>query len=477
MVQTRLQQKVLRRQSSARRKARFEDDGRSSQRSSARGGTSSNDSSSSISDKNNDGARALNNSTSSSPRKRRRSNRGSRSGLEALAGRIVRGDKVVFLTGAGLSVASGVRPFRAVPEAGGGLGAAIKTAGLWNSVIWTTATRECFRKDPLRWYNRFFLPHFFRGGPHRPNWGHKALNEMLDEFDNVFQVTQNIDGLQGPSPRLIEVHGRVGLYKCLNDEDDDSDWDESDLEGDENDGDDDNSKNSNNSEDDCGAGDDSNAAKSGTAADNDDDSDERSSQRRVRLGHRGKSRRYQEESGQCEYRYRQPLHPHQIQGPPHVLAKLAAPLDQQPTTGGSDVRHDDDDDDDLDVIPTCPGCGKTVMPLALLFDEGYHSHSFYNFEAVEAWIEAADVLVFCGTSFSVRVTSVALRHAQRTQLPVYNFNTIDLLSASKQLNVTNIVGDVEETLPRLMRECREQRESLLRSSDDAGAGGGSVNDS
>jgi NAD-dependent SIR2 family protein deacetylase len=474
MVQTRLQQKVLRRQSSARRKARFEDDGRSSQRSSTRDEAASNDSSS-ISDKNNDGA-ALNTSTSSSPRKRRRSNRGSRSGLEALAGRIVRGDKVVFLTGAGLSVASGVRPFRAVPEAGGGLGAAIKTAGLWNSVIWTTATRECFRKDPLRWYNRFFLPHFFRGGPHRPNWGHKALNEMLDEFDNVFQVTQNIDGLQGPSPRLIEVHGRVGLYKCLNDEDDDSDWDESDLEGDDDGDDDDNSKN-NNSGDDCGAGDDSNA-KSGTAdndEDNDEDdgdSDERSSQRRVRLGHRGKSRRYQDESGQCEYRYRQPLHPHQIQGPPHVLAKLAAPLNRQHDAGGSDVRRDADDD--LDAIPTCPGCGKTVMPLALLFDEGYHSHSFYNFEAVEAWIESADVLVFCGTSFSVRVTSVALRHAQRTQLPVYNFNTVDLLSASKQLNVTNIVGDVEETLPRLMRECREQRESTLRSSNDPGAGGGSV---
>jgi hypothetical protein len=55
---------------------------------------------------------------------------------------------------------------------------------------------------------------------------------------------------------------------------------------------------------------------------------------------------------------------------------------------------------------------------------------------------------------------VALQHAQKTQMEVFNFNTVDVLCASKRLDVTNIVGDVECTLPRLMRECRAQQEKL-----------------
>lgn len=30
-------------------------------------------------------------------------------------------------------------------------------AGLWNEVIWNTATRECFRKNPLTWYNTLYI--------------------------------------------------------------------------------------------------------------------------------------------------------------------------------------------------------------------------------------------------------------------------------------------------------------------------------
>ena len=66
----------------------------------------------------------------------RRSLRGQKS--RSLAQSIVDGKQVVIITGAGLSVASGVRPFRG-------------ESGVWSSVIWKTATRECFRKDPLSW--------------------------------------------------------------------------------------------------------------------------------------------------------------------------------------------------------------------------------------------------------------------------------------------------------------------------------------
>jgi NAD-dependent SIR2 family protein deacetylase len=417
---------------------------------------------------------------------RRRSRRGNEYGIERLASRIVRGDKVVFVTGAGLSAASGIRPFRR--GGGGGDHPAASShhisnhnqhsrrvrgdddppAGLWDSVVWTTATRECFRKDPLRWYNRFFLPHFFHAGPHRPSWGHRALDEMLEEFDSVRQVTQNIDGLQKPSPRLVEVHGRVGLYRCLNDEDDDSDWDESDQDeecdskDESGDGSGERKSSTVDSDDpDREGGDDvkaDGANEEGRGMQLTDAAPSRPRSFRVRLGHRAKSRRYQERGTQCRYQYRTPLEAGAL-NPPEVRRHLAvhqqergrSPPPPQPSPPSAIS---------IDTVPRCPSCDRAVMPLALMFDEGYHSHSFYRFETVEEWIQDASVLVFCGTSFSVRVTSVALQHAQKTRMEVFNFNTVDVLCASKQLDVTNIVGDVEATLPRLMRECRTLRERL-----------------
>lgn len=98
------------------------------------------------------------------------------------------------------------------------------------------------------------------------------------------------------------------------------------------------------------------------------------------------------------------------------------------------------------------------MPQALLFDEGYHSHSFYQFEVVEDWLAAADVLVFVGTSLPavVQLTAVALRHARQAELPVFNFN-IYPYTQDHSLNVTNIVGPAAETLPLFLAVCQEMR--------------------
>lgn len=64
--------------------------------------------------------------------------------LKELAHHIVSSQPVLFITGAGLSVASGIRTFRG-PD------------GLWSHVIWQKATREEFRKDPLLWENDFWV--------------------------------------------------------------------------------------------------------------------------------------------------------------------------------------------------------------------------------------------------------------------------------------------------------------------------------
>ena len=329
--------------------------------------------------------------------KRRRSTRGA-AALTELAERIVKGDSVLLITGAGLSVASGVRPFRsqtatrttATPTKNG----VVPCAGLWNDVIWSTATREAFRKDPLAWYNEFWLPHF--NEEYQPNVGHECIQKIQADFPNVEQITQNIDGLQPPSSQMIEAHGRVGLYKCVPDDSD-------------------------------------------TDSDSDDEED-----RQVHLGHRRKTRNLTERLKNpmtCPYQYLQSLPASQVESDEvrEVLMSRPEPSQRLPD------------------VPRCPVCDSNLLPQALLFDEGYHSHSYYQFERAEEWMEDCDALVLIGTSCSVRLTTVALDHARAHGIPVYNFNLHDPIESTSRLNVSNILGPAIETLPKLWEACEEAR--------------------
>jgi NAD-dependent deacetylase len=382
-------------------------------------------------------------SSSLQPAKRpRRSGRGSSVSIQQLADLIVSGKNVVIITGAGLSVASGVRPFRTSSAASALAAAAcdnndkkrgdttkvnptLPREGLWNDVIWTSATREAFRKDPLSWYNDFWMPHFMRAGctitteagttyyKPKPNSGHKALQELLEGFPNCKEITQNIDALQPPQAGLIEAHGRLNLYKCCPDSDDSSDSDN----------------------------------------EKDDDGIDSDSQRRVHLGHRGKSREKRHQhaiTDKCPYQFLQSLTPCQIEP---ASARDVLNINDNVAPNAS-VK--------LTETPTCPVCGNPVMPQALLFDEGYHSHSFYQFERAEEWLSHADCLVFLGTSFAVRLPCLALDHARDYSLPVYNFNLADsLLPPTARLLASNIVGSAVETLPALVEACREQQKQIV----------------
>jgi hypothetical protein len=84
------------------------------------------------------------NERASQPQQRRSRRNTTAPLLQELARHIVSSQPVVFITGAGLSAASGIRTFRG-PD------------GLWSEVIWKKATREEFRKDPLVWYNEFWV--------------------------------------------------------------------------------------------------------------------------------------------------------------------------------------------------------------------------------------------------------------------------------------------------------------------------------
>ena len=74
---------------------------------------------------------------------------------------------------------------------------------------------------------------------------------------------------------------------------------------------------------------------------------------------------------------------------------------------------------------------------------------------IHSWLSQAQVIVFVGTSFNVRLTEIALEHARAESIPVYNFNTQDFLGATPRLNCTNVSGPAEETIPRLWQLCSE----------------------
>lgn len=354
--------------------------------------------------------------------KRRRRLRGDAS-LESLARSILAGQRVVFISGAGLSVASGVRPFRSGrPEDGSWFqpknvsgekrfAAASKTglqAGLWDQVLWTTATRESFRQDPLKWYNGFWIPHLGSSGlGATSNAGHRALQHIMKEFSGTCsQITQNIDGLQSNNPSakqksLIEIHGRAGLYKCLPDSDSDTDSDSDDEE-----------------------------------------------ERPVHLGHRRKTRnlkRKLQDPTLCPYQYLESLEADQLLLPESERSHLAPKNVKSSNIGIPCAKLKQ-----LSEPPRCPACCNIVMPQALLFDEGYHSHSFYEFELAEDWLRDCEVMVFCGTSFAVNLTTVALDRARAKKIAVYNFNLHDPLISTAWLNVSNIMGPAHETLPKLV---------------------------
>ncbi|MBL7942239.1 MAG: NAD-dependent deacylase, partial [Flavobacteriales bacterium] len=116
--------------------------------------------------------------------------------------------KLVVLTGAGMSAESGIPTFR-----GGD--------GLWeNHRIEDVATPEAWQRDPalvLEFYNQR------RKGNKEalPNNGHKILAELEAYFD-VEIITQNIDDLheRAGSTRVLHLHGEIRLARSTKNPDD-----------------------------------------------------------------------------------------------------------------------------------------------------------------------------------------------------------------------------------------------------------------
>jgi NAD-dependent deacetylase len=123
----------------------------------------------------------------------------------ALLAKLVRGARsVVALTGAGISVPSGIPDFRS------------PVTGTWQTVDpMKVAHIDSFRADPVRFWH-FYGERFATLGGKRPNDAHRALVAMERRrmLDGV--ITQNVDMLhrKAGTEELIEVHGSIARCTC-----------------------------------------------------------------------------------------------------------------------------------------------------------------------------------------------------------------------------------------------------------------------
>jgi NAD-dependent deacetylase len=123
---------------------------------------------------------------------------------ERLAGLIRESSSTVALTGAGISVPSGIPDFRSPGE------------GLWEKVDpMEVAHIDAFRRDPAKFWS-FYRPRLHSLGNVEPNDAHRALAELERRGLLDAVITQNIDQLHhtAGSERVIEVHGSIRSSSC-----------------------------------------------------------------------------------------------------------------------------------------------------------------------------------------------------------------------------------------------------------------------
>ena len=271
--------------------------------------------------------------------------------MERLATFLESTQRVLFITGAGLSVHSGIPPYRGSTDA------------VWSNFVTSYATRKKFLSNPLDWWNKFWLATHYKTEylNAEPNLGHDALAYLCRRCPNACVITQNVDGLHTtsgiPDAQLIEIHGSMhGGFKCINDT--------------------------------C---------------------------------------------TQVE------------QHIDHTVVDLSA-CAKDPTAQPGDVNFE------LAKVPVCPDCSDPLLPQALLFDEEYSSHPYYEWDAANDWIEDACAIVFVGTSFSVGLTHIALEASRKKKPTVALFNinlTPSQLKIYDARRMHDMVGPSEQVLPLL----------------------------
>lgn len=117
---------------------------------------------------------------------------------------LIRSQRTVFLTGAGISTDSGIPDYRS-PE-----------TGLWNKIDQSVVSLEGFLKNPENYYSYALELYPIRSAA-KPNSAHRMLATL--EKDRVVGgvITQNVDGLHqdAGSEKVCELHGSTKRVICL----------------------------------------------------------------------------------------------------------------------------------------------------------------------------------------------------------------------------------------------------------------------
>lgn len=125
---------------------------------------------------------------------------------EFLEGLAARKGNLLLVTGAGISVASGIPVFRASND----------PSAIWTASTLEMATHRFFRQDPVTSW-RWYLGRFDGLEDKAPNAAHRAVAELERVWPGRFLlVTQNIDTLHeaAGSTELVKVHGSSAYVRC-----------------------------------------------------------------------------------------------------------------------------------------------------------------------------------------------------------------------------------------------------------------------
>jgi len=122
-----------------------------------------------------------------------------------------RGGPLLVVTGAGISVASGIPTFRGTDP-----------GAVWKRDVTELGTRAYFESDPVGSWS-WYLDRFDRVFGAEPNAAHHALvaleRHRASRGEATLLVTQNVDTLhaRAGSTALVEVHGRADRVRCARD--------------------------------------------------------------------------------------------------------------------------------------------------------------------------------------------------------------------------------------------------------------------
>jgi len=125
-------------------------------------------------------------------------------GTERLAELLRESGRTVALTGAGISVPSGIPDFRS------------PGTGLWENVDpMEVAHLDVFLNDPGRFWS-YYRPRFGMLSDKEPNPAHRALAQLEEQGVLEAVITQNIDTLhrKAGSRNVVEVHGTIETGSC-----------------------------------------------------------------------------------------------------------------------------------------------------------------------------------------------------------------------------------------------------------------------